>query len=138
MRYLLDEGDVMLWLSSAAIIFWVVQYSILAAWFKHLIGITIVGLAVCLLLVYIPSLMALADPAEFAKFASTRWYQWVAIVIVNSTAVFMLTRIWAWEAIRRKRATTPLLPGDQAKRIAELEAEVAGLRQRLNEIITGE
>lgn len=134
---MLDEGDAALWWSSAVIVAWVVQYSVLAEWWRNLIGITIVGLAICLLLVYIPSLMALAWPEQFATFAQTVWYKWLAIVIVNATAVFMTTRIWAWEQVRRRRGVTPLLPSDQAKRIAELETENAGLRQQIEEIISG-
>lgn len=132
MRYLLDEGNAALWLSSAAIVFWIIQYSALARWWRNFLGVTIVGLAFCLLLVYVPSLLALAWPAEFAGFASTRWYQDLAVGIVNATAIFMVTRIMMWEYVRRRRAKY-LLPSELAAKVASLEAEVAALRSRLGE-----
>lgn len=135
MRYLLDEGNTALWVSSAAIVVWVIQYSKLAPWWRNFIGISIVGLAVCLLLVYIPSLLALAWPAQFAHFATARWYTWLAIIIVNLTALFMVTRIVTWDYIRRQRngAKSVLLPSEWAVQVAELQAEVERLRERLGE-----
>lgn len=129
MRYVLDEGNAALWLSSLAVVLWVVQYSILARWWRNPIGITIVGLATCLLVIYIPSLMALALPAQFAGFASTTWYQWLAVIIVNATAVFMIARIVTWERLRRHRRD--VFPQNAIERIEELEAENAALRAQL-------
>lgn len=132
-RLLADIGDFCLWASSAMIVIFVVQYSLLAKWWANFIGITIVGEALALLAIYIPSLMGLADPAAFAHFAQARWYLYLTVGIVVGTTLFLGTRIVTWEYVRRQRGGSPLLPGDQAARIAELEAEVAGLRERLGD-----
>jgi len=131
MRIAADIGDICLWLSSAAIAIWIIQYSVLASWWRHVIGVTLVGFALVTLAIYIPSLMALADPADFARFASTTWYQWLAIGIVFASAVFIITRIAAWERIRRHRHDgVMVLPAHMAARIRELEQENADLRAR--------
>ena len=128
MRIATDIGNLCLWLSSAAIVIWVVQYTALARWWTTAIGVTLIGLAVVVLAIYVPSLMALADPHDFARFASTTWYHWLAIVIVVASCGFLITRIVAWERIRRRRHTQLVLPAHMAQRIAELEAENARLR----------
>lgn len=143
MRYWLDEGDAALWLASAAIVIWLIQYTMIVDWWRNspgsrgtrFVGITIAGLAICLLLVYIPSLLALAWPAKFAGFAATTWYHVLALVIVNATVVFMLTRIATWEYLRRqrRRGVPSTLPRDLVKRVDELEAENAELRERLGQ-----
>lgn len=144
MRYWLDEGNICLWLSAVAIIVWLGQYTMLVDWWKNApgargtrwIGITIVGLALCLLVIYIPSLMALAWPGRFAGFASTTWYRILAVVIVNASAVFILTRVATWEYLRRQRTVNgPTMPQELAGRLAELEAENAWLRERLAEAL---
>ena len=135
MRIATDVGNLCIWLSSAAITIWIIQYTILAAWWRHVIGITLVGFALVTLAIYIPSLIALADPADFAQFAGTTWYHWLAICIVVSSAAFIITRIAAWDRIRRRRGGRPVLPADMAARIAELEAENRHLRERLAEAL---
>jgi hypothetical protein len=121
-----DFGDFCLWASSLLIVVWVVQYSVLARWWRHFIGITIVGLALCLLAIYIPNLLFLADPSDFGNFATTRWYQILAACIVGATTVFLATRIATWEFIRRQRQE--LLPSQMLARITELEAQLAECR----------
>src|SRR5215469_7597103 len=117
MRIATDIGDICLWVSAAAILVWIIQYTVLAAWYRNVIGITLVGFALVTLAIYIPSLIALADPADMANFASTTWYRWLAISIVFASAVFMITRIAAWDRIRRQRDDGELtLPVDMAAR----------------------
>lgn len=133
MRIATDVGNLCLWLSSVALVVWIIQYSVLAKWWKHIIGVTLVGFALVDLAIYVPSLMALADPAQFARFASTTWYHWLAIGIVTASAGFIITRITAWERIRRRRDTEPVLPAHMSERIAELEEENRRLRALLAE-----
>jgi len=135
MRVATDVGNLCLWLSSIALAVWIVQYSILAKWWKHIIGITLIGFALVDLAIFIPSLMALADPADFARFANTNWYRILAVCILVASSAFILTRITAWERIRRHR--DPVLPTHLEERIAELEAENARLRERLAEALGG-
>jgi hypothetical protein len=124
-----DTGNAALWLSGAAIVIWIIQYSLLAAWWRTAIGVTLVGLAVCVLGIYIPSLMALADPQDFAGFAATTWYLYLTVGIVAASAGFLVTRIVTWERIRRHRYHGHLmLPADLLIRIAELEAELEACR----------
>jgi hypothetical protein len=126
-----DTGNAALWLSGASIVIWIVQYSLLAAWWRSAIGVTLIGLAVCMLAIYIPSLMALADPADYAGFASTTWYLYLTVGIVVASAGFQVTRIVTWERIRRRRYHGHLmLPADLITRIAELEAELEACRQQ--------
>ena len=134
-RLLDDIGNFCLWVSSAMIVIWVIQYSLLAKWWRNFIGISIVGLALCLLAIYIPSLMALADPVDYANFATTRWYLWLTVGIVIATMAFLGTRIITWEVIRRRRdhGRRVLLPAELMRRITELEAENACLQRRLGE-----
>lgn len=136
MRIATDVGNLCIWLSSAAIVIWIIQYTILANWYRHVIGITLVGFALVTLAIYIPSLIALADPADMANFASTTWYRWLAICIVVASAGFIITRIAAWERIRRRRHEEPVLPAHMAERIAELEAENRRLRELLADAST--
>lgn len=102
-RALTDLGDFCLWGSSALLVIFTVQYSLLAKWWRNPIGITIVGLDVCLLAIYVPSLLALADPGGFAHFASARWYLYLTVGIVVATFLFVATRVVTWELIRRQR-----------------------------------
>jgi len=128
---LTDIGNAALWASGAAIIIWVVQYSLLAPWWRSAIGITLIGLAFVDLAIYIPPLMALADPRDYAGFASTRWYLYLTVGIVVASAAFLITRIAAWERIRRHRDDGKfVLPAHMAARIAELEAQLAECQQR--------
>jgi hypothetical protein len=128
---LTDTGNAALWLSGAAIVIWVVQYSLLAAWWTSAIGVTLVGLALVDLAIFIPSLMALADPSDFAGFASTTWYLYLTVGIVIASAAFLVTRIVTWERIRRHRARgVPVLPAHMAARIKELEQELEECRAR--------
>ena len=103
-RAFTDLGDVCIWASSVMIVIFVIQYSVLASWWRGAIGITIVGEALCLLAIYVPSLLALADPGDFAGFAQSTWYRLLAVGIVAATTVFMATRIITWELLRRRRA----------------------------------
>jgi hypothetical protein len=111
---LTDIGNVCLWGSAVLIVAFVVQYTTLAAWWRSPIGITIVGLDLCILAIYIPSLLALADPGDFARFATTRWYTLLAVGIVVATFLFGATRIITWEYLRRKRRH--LLPSGREQR----------------------
>jgi hypothetical protein len=100
-----------LFVSSIGIIIWIVQYSLLAKWWKNFIGITLVGEALALFLIYLPSDMALVNPQRFMSFAQTRWYLWLSAGVVVATALFIVTRIFTWESIRRKRGKQ-VLAGD--------------------------
>jgi hypothetical protein len=133
--WLLDIGDAAEWVTAVAVIVWIVQYSLLARWWRDSIGITLAGEALAILAIFIPSLMALADPADYVHFATAPWYQWLALCIVVACAAFMVTRIVVWDQIRRQRGHTrpARLPSDMAARIASLQAEVAELRRRLGE-----
>jgi hypothetical protein len=123
-----DIGDMAIWTASIAWLLWAVQYTVLAPWWHHVTGITLVGLALLTVATYAPSLMALADPGGFATFAGTTWYHWLATGIVIASAIFAVTRIGAWEYIRRHPGP---LPSQMAERIAELETENAALREQL-------
>lgn len=113
-QILKDGGDVALWASAIGILIWVIQYTILAKWWKNFIGITLVGEALCILAIYIPSLMALADPTDFASFAQTSWYLYLGFGIVTATALFIITRIITWEYVRRQRGRAKLQAEEQA------------------------
>ena len=131
-RVLNDAGNAAIWVASAGIVVWIVQYTILTKgrnW-RDIIGVTLVGEALVILAIYIPTLMALADPVRYAHFATTRWYLYLTVGIVVATAVFIVTRIATWEYIRRQRNPGTLSP---VQRISELETEVAELRARLGE-----
>lgn len=125
---LADIGNVALWLSAVGIVAWIVQYSVLARWHRNPLGVSLVGMEIAMLAIYAPSLMALADPADYATFATTRWYLYLTVGIVVATAAFVVTRIAAFEWIRRQRGVGGLAANG---RVAELEAEVARLRERL-------
>lgn len=102
-RVLTDAGNAAIWISSVGIVVWMIQYTALAPWWKDTLGVTLIGEAVVILLIYIPTLMALADPAGYANFAQARWYLYLTVAIVLATALFVLTRIVVWERTRRQR-----------------------------------
>jgi len=127
-RLLGDIGDTAIWVASIGIVIWVAQYTLLAKWWRSTIGVTMVGEALCILAIFIPTLMALAFPARYEHFAAARWYLYLSVGVVVASAVFILTRIFTWEYIRRQRGTRVLSPAAMAQRITELETEVAALR----------
>lgn len=96
-----DVGNVFLWLASIFIVIWVVQYTILAPWWRDFVGVTMVGEALCLLAIFIPSLIQLADPHEV--FVGTRWYLYLSVFVVAFSCFFMGTRIVVWDRIRYSR-----------------------------------
>ena len=102
-RVIGDVGNAAIWISSAGLVFWMVQYSLLAPWWRDSLGVTLIGEALIILLIYIPTLLALADPAGFTNFAQTRWYLYLTAAIVIGSMVFILTRIVVWERTRRRR-----------------------------------
>jgi hypothetical protein len=130
---LTDTGNAALWLATAAIVAWIIQYTWLTggrSW-RNTIGVTLIGEAFVILAIYVLALMSLADPADYARFAATIWYRWVATVIIFSSAAFIITRIAAWERIRRLRdAGEAVLPAHMAARIKELERQLAECQQR--------
>jgi hypothetical protein len=134
--WLLDFGDAMEWITPIALLLWIAQYSVLAPWWSQFTGTWQVILALVIVAIYIPSLMAVADPAGYAHFAQAQWYQWLALCIVTASAVAAVGLIAKWESVRRlrKRTGRALLPAEMAARIRELDAEVASLRERLGEV----
>jgi hypothetical protein len=110
---LTDIGNFCLWGSSVLIVIFAIQYSLLAKWWRNPIGVTIVGLDLCILAIFVPSLLALADPGGFAHFATARWYLFLAVGVVAATFIFTATRIITWEYLRRKRRH--LLPNGQER-----------------------
>lgn len=102
-RAVTDIGNFCLWGSSALIVIFMIQYTALAKWWKNPIGVTIIGLDLCLLAIFVPSLLAQADPGGFAHFASARWYLFLSASVVTLTFLFVATRVITWEYLRRKR-----------------------------------
>lgn len=104
-HYGADLGNIGLWWTCVAVLIFVTQYSVLDKWWKNPFGITIVGLDLGYIGIYWPSIVTLAA-SFFHKsftFAGTRWYFWESVTVVTASAIFVTTRIVAWEITRRER-----------------------------------
>lgn len=102
-HFLTDVGNFCLWGTAIALIVWIIQYSVMDDWWRNAIGIRLVGLAACVIVIYIPSMLAGAYPSAFGHFASTLWYHWLAVGIVFSTFSFATLGVITWDRIRRQR-----------------------------------
>jgi|SRR5262250_1156449 len=129
MRAAADIGNLCLWITAIAIVTWIIQYTWLTRGrnFRNIIGVSLVGFAVVTLAIYVLAILSLADPSDYSRFAGTHAYRWLATVILFSSSVFIITRIVAWEQMRRRGHATR---SRAAARIAELEAENQLLRER--------
>lgn len=124
-----DIFNCALYISVTGIIIWVTQYTLTAPWWRNVIGITLIGFALVDLGIFLPPALALADPSGFSRYGEDTWYLVMITGVVVASAVFIVTRIVLWERLRRHPGR---LPVDMMKRIAELEAENAALRQALD------
>lgn len=106
-HFLTDLGNFCLWGTAIALAVWIGQYWAMEDWWRNAIGIRLVGLAACVIVIYIPSMLALAWPSQFSGFASTTWYHFLAVGIVVATFVFALIGNITWEHIRRSRRGRP-------------------------------
>jgi MFS family permease len=104
-----DIGNAALWGGGGLLVILAVQYAVLAHWFGRgrarpdLIGVSITGLALGIVIIYGPSLAAAVDPAALAGFASSNWYFWLAVGTVIWVAVFAAVLVIAWERVRQAR-----------------------------------
>lgn len=98
-----DIGNAALWGSSVLCAVFLIQYWLMEpSFWRNPVGGSIWGLTLMMLVIFAPSDLALADPA-FTGFGASVWYRWLAIVTVILVFVFMLTRVIAWEYVRRIR-----------------------------------
>lgn len=102
-HFLTDVGNFCLWGTAIALLIWIIQYSLMEDWWRNAIGIRLVGLAVCVIAIYIPSMMALADPRAFASFGSTLWYHWLVVGILVATFSFATLGVITWDRIHRQQ-----------------------------------
>jgi hypothetical protein len=103
LRIIKDIGDVAQWGIVFLIPLFIVQYSLLAKWWKNAVGRTIVLLDVCLLAALVPSIFLMIDPDEARRYFTTHVDDYVGTAIVVVVFGVVLTRIWMWERIRRRR-----------------------------------
>lgn len=101
-RAFIDIGNVALWAASALCVIFLVQYAVQepTLW-RNPVGITIWGETLMILVIFAPSLLALADPA-FVHFGTAVWYQWLGLFTVVAVLGFMATRVVTWELVRRR------------------------------------
>jgi len=107
-----DMGNVAIWGSTVLLVFFLAQYSRMDPWWSNPVGRLIVALAVIPVVIFIPSLIALADPA-FTGFGTSLWYRWVAIWTVIFTFVTALAIVVTWERARRARSRIERENGQQ-------------------------
>jgi hypothetical protein len=99
-----DIGNAALWGASVLCLVFLAQYAVMEPTFwRNPVGGSIWGLTLMMLVIFIPSDLALADPA-FTGFGASVWYRWLAIFTVILVFAFMLTRVVAWEHVRRRAA----------------------------------
>lgn len=110
-----DIGNICLFGTVIVLIIWFIQYTILAKWYKNVIGVTLVGFAFVDVAIYLPSMFALADPKGFAHFATTNWYFWESFFVVLFSFSFAITRVVSWELIRRGKKHVRLTPRERYK-----------------------
>lgn len=107
-----DFGNFCLWAGTAALLSLSAGYAILARWGRRngtgrrvrptLEGVSIVGLALAIVIIYTPSLLALLRPG-LNGFATTDWYFWLAVATVIWVLVFAVTLNYCWDRVRRQR-----------------------------------
>lgn len=103
-----DVGNVCIWGTAIVLFLALILYTAIDhwGWAKNWAGRVIVGLAATIIVIYVPSLIALADPA-FTGFGTKQWYQWTAIGTVIFSFViavaFVATLLYVWRLRRRIR-----------------------------------
>lgn len=102
-RLVSDIGDAAQWILIVLIPIFVIQYSLLARWWRNPFGRTIVLLDLCLLGVLGPSVYVLADPRSGAAFLTSDGYIYLEVVVLVIAMLIVSSRIWLWERLRRTR-----------------------------------
>lgn len=105
----LDYGNGVEWYSMAALIVFLVSYTIYTPWWKHPVGWVVNIFALSLTAIIGPSLIALSDPSGFANFAATRWYQVLETFNLTFIAASATTGILVWRSLHKQRR----LPGEE-------------------------
>jgi hypothetical protein len=100
---------VMLIVDETVIIAFIVQYTVLAPWWKNAIGRTIVIKDMLLALAFVPSLLSLF--INFSRLTS-RVAAWLDLAMFAGIAVAMAWRIVVWNRIQRQKADKDAGQGD--------------------------
>ena len=101
-----DIGNVCLWGTAILLVAALAMYTTIErwGWAKNWVGRVMAGLAVTIVVIYVPSLIAAADPA-LTGFGASLWYRWVAIGTVLfsfATATAFLITLEYVRRIKRK------------------------------------
>lgn len=102
LRLFTDIGTVCIWGTAVLLVAALAMYTAMErwGWARNWVGRIIVGLATAIVVIYIPSLIALADPA-FTGFGAKIWYRWVAIGTVIFTFAISAAMVATLEYVRR-------------------------------------
>ena len=109
LKYFYQWGDISQWISAIALVLFLVLYTVFAKWWKHPVGWVVNIFAFALVLIIVPSLMALADPAAFAGFANSTWYKVLETFNLTFITAAALTGNVVWAYLHHKRN----LPGER-------------------------
>lgn len=111
-RVFADIGNACLWGGAAALLVLSGGYAVLARWGRRdgsgrrtrptLEGVSIVGLALGIVIIYAPSLLALVSPG-LNGFATKDWYFWLAVATVIWVLIFAVILNYCWDRVRRQR-----------------------------------
>lgn len=108
-HYFYDWGDISQWIATAGLVLFLTLYTIFAKWWKHPVGWVVNVFVISLVLILIPSLMALADPAGFIHFADSNWYKVLETCNLTFLVAAALTGNIVWAYLHSKKA----LPGEK-------------------------
>lgn len=109
LNYFYNWGDISQYISGVLLVTFIGLYSLFAKWWKHAVGWVVVTYAASLVLILVPSIAAISDPALFANFASTTWYKVLETINLTFLTGAAVTGNVVWAYLHHKRN----LPGER-------------------------
>lgn len=109
LNYFYHWGDISQWIAAVGLVSFLMMYTIFASWWKDPVGWVVNIFAVSLVLILIPSLMALADPSEFVHFANSTWYKVLETCNLTFLVAAAITGNVVWVYLHNKKK----LPGEK-------------------------
>lgn len=100
-RVLLDIGDTGEYVATIACILFLINYSLLAPWWRNFVGRSIVLLDLGVLGITVPGCLQLMFPHHWDAFWSSDWYIALDVFIVWMIAAVAITRIWGFRNVTK-------------------------------------
>lgn len=126
----MDVGDAGEWAATLLTIAFLVQYTMLAKWWRNFVGRSLVFLDISLLGVLIPACILLAKP-KWTRFFASNWYLTIECLVLAVVSFVMLSRMVGFGRLSSVQRTEedPVITYDVKGLIEDLQTRVAALEQ---------